>query len=262
MRRVRAESRTGQRSVPDAVRLPVGAVFPAHELLVGVVVALEPAHAAVALEDEEVRGDAVEEPAVVADHDDASGEVEQRLLKSTERVDVQVVRRLVEQQHVRTRLEHLREMDTIAFTARQVTDALLLVGPAEVEGRNVRAGVARPRADLDVLLSFRDLFPNVLLRVERIARLRYVAELHCLANHEGSAVGLLLAGDEMEQRGLARAVRSDDPDDASARQRECEVVEEESITVSLAELGGIDHDVAEPRSGRDADLKLALALIG
>ena len=72
--------------------LPVG--------LVVLVVALEPDHLAVALEREHVRRDAVEEPAIVADDDRAAGEVEQRLFERAQRVDVEVVGRLVEQQQV------------------------------------------------------------------------------------------------------------------------------------------------------------------
>src|SRR5438093_12241082 len=106
-----------QRAVLDAVRLPVGAVLLAHLLFVRLVVALEPAHATVALEDEQVCRDAVEEPAVVADNDDASREIEQRFFERAQRVDVEIVRRLVEEQHVAARLEQLREMEAIALAA-------------------------------------------------------------------------------------------------------------------------------------------------
>jgi hypothetical protein len=68
--------------------------------LVVLVVALEPHDLAVALEGEDVRRDAVEEPAIVADDDGAAREVEQGLLERAQRVDVEVVGRLVEQQHV------------------------------------------------------------------------------------------------------------------------------------------------------------------
>src|SRR5438445_5493015 len=107
--------RTSKRPISNAMRLPVSALLLAHELLVRVVVPLEPAHAAVALEDEEMCRDAVEEPAVVTDHHDAAGEVEERLLQRAQRVDVEIVRRLVEQQHVRAGLQHLREMDAVAL---------------------------------------------------------------------------------------------------------------------------------------------------
>ena len=67
------------------------------------------------------------------DHDGAAGEVEQRLLERAQRVDVEVVRRLVEQQHVAARPEELREVDAVALAAREVGDRLLLVAAAEVE---------------------------------------------------------------------------------------------------------------------------------
>ncbi len=64
-----------------------------------------------------MRGDAVEEPAVVADHDHAAREVEKRFLQRAQRVDVEIVRRLVEQQDVRPGLQHLRKMDPVTLAA-------------------------------------------------------------------------------------------------------------------------------------------------
>jgi hypothetical protein len=63
-----------------------------------------------------------------------------------------------------------------------------------------------------------DLLPDRLLRVQRVARLVDVGEFHGLADPQAARVGLLLAGDHPEQRGLAGAVRTDDADDAAARQ--------------------------------------------
>src|SRR5262245_51668942 len=81
------------------------------------VVPVEPDGSAFALECQDVRGDAVQEPAVVADDDGASGEVLQRLFERAHRVHVQVVGGLVEQKSVRARFQHLRQMDPVAFAA-------------------------------------------------------------------------------------------------------------------------------------------------
>src|SRR5215213_10553311 len=104
---VRARPGGGGELVPDqlAVGVAVGAGrFGAEAAeLVGLVVgevALEPHHPAVAFEGQHVGGDPVQEPAVVADHDRAAGEVEQGALQRAEGVDVQVVGGLVEQQEV------------------------------------------------------------------------------------------------------------------------------------------------------------------
>src|SRR5262249_7468270 len=91
----------GELLVLDAVWLVDG--FAELALLVVLVlaeVALEPTHLAVALEGEHMGGDAVEEPTVVADHDRTSGERLETGLERPQRVDVEVVRGFVEQQHV------------------------------------------------------------------------------------------------------------------------------------------------------------------
>ena len=90
-------------------------------LLVGLVIrviALEPFDLAVALEGEDVSRDAVEEPAIVGDHHGAAGEIEQRFLERAQRVDVEIVGRLVEQDHVGAGLQHLGEMHAVALAAR------------------------------------------------------------------------------------------------------------------------------------------------
>jgi hypothetical protein len=69
-------------------------------LLVVAEVALVEHHAAIALVGEDVCGDAVEEPAIVRDDHGAAGKGQQRFFQRAQRLDVEVVGRFVEQQHV------------------------------------------------------------------------------------------------------------------------------------------------------------------
>src|SRR4029453_11812752 len=80
-------------------------------------VALEPAHLAVALESQDVRGDAVEEPAIVADDHRAPRERLERILQRPEGVDVEVVGGFVEQEHVAAPAQHLGQVDAVALAA-------------------------------------------------------------------------------------------------------------------------------------------------
>src|SRR5262249_10322310 len=95
------EESAADRPVADSMRL---GPFPAEALLlvglVLLVVAGEEAPLRITLGREDVRGDAVEEPAVVADHQHAAGEFQQRVLQRTQRLHVEVVRGFVEQQYV------------------------------------------------------------------------------------------------------------------------------------------------------------------
>ena len=96
---------------------------------VGLVVAFAPDRLAVPLEGEDVRGDAVEEPAVVADDHGAAAEVEQRLLQGPQRVHVEVVGRLVEQQQVAAAAQQLGQVDAVALAAGQLATTFA-AGPA------------------------------------------------------------------------------------------------------------------------------------
>jgi hypothetical protein len=62
-----------------------------------------------------------------------------------------------------------------------------------------------------------------------------------------AGVGLLLAGDHAEQRGLAGAVRADDADDAAGRQLERQVLDQQPVAEALVQALGLD-DVS-PRRG-------------
>src|SRR4029078_7674630 len=127
----------------------LGAARLLHPLDVVAPRALEPDRLAVSFEGEDVGRDAVEEPAVVRDHDGAARELEQRLLERAQRVDVEVVRRLVEEEDVAARAQELREMDAVPLAAREVGAAFLLVGALEVEPRDVLARVHLALAELD-----------------------------------------------------------------------------------------------------------------
>src|SRR5437763_10371507 len=244
-------SRAHERLVLDAVRLqglrasPFSVLGPR---------ALEPRHLALALEGEDVSRDAVEEPAVVRDHDRAAGEVEQRLLERSQRVDVEVVRGLVQKEHVPAGPEQLREVHAVALAAAQVADSLLLVGPAEVEPRDVLTRVDLPIPELDRVVAARDLLPDRVRWLERLPRLVDVRELDRLAHAQHAGIRLLLADDHPEERRLAGPIRAYDADDAAGREREGEPLEQQPVAEALGDLLGLDDHVAEPRPRRDVDL--------
>src|SRR5665213_1697956 len=96
-------------------------------------VTLVPNHLAVSFERENVGGDAIEEPPIVADHDRASGEVEERVLERSQGVDVEIVGGFVKEENVAACHQRLCEVHTVAFAARELSDHLLLIGSLEVE---------------------------------------------------------------------------------------------------------------------------------
>src|SRR5882762_3194595 len=207
--------------VADAVR-SVGVLpeaLPAVLEIVGVV-ALEPDGLRITFEGQDVRRHAVEEPAVVRDHHRAARKAEQRALERAQRLDVEVVGRLIEQQQVAAALQQLGEVHAVALAAGELADGLLLVGAAEVEARDVAARRRRIVSDLDVLQAIGDFFPHGFLRIERISRLIDVRELHRFPHLQPAGIRLDVPGQDPEQRRFPRAVRPDDADDAPGRQAE------------------------------------------
>src|SRR5216683_2042696 len=245
-----------QRLVFDAVRLVGGGAEAAAAvgLVVGVI-ALEPHGLAVALEGEDVGGDAVQEPAIVGDDDGAAGIVEERLFKRAQRVDIEIVGRLVEEEEVGALLQHLRQMHPVALAARQLPDLFLLVGAAEVEERAVGPAGDLAAAEIDLVLPARDLLPHAVAGDQRVARLVDIAELDGVTDPKSPAIGRFLPGDHAEERRLAGAVRPDDADDSPGRQPEAQLLDQQLVAEPLPDPLRLDDEIAKPRAGRQYDLR-------
>src|SRR5262249_44956050 len=161
----------------------------------------------------------VEEPAIVAHDDDAAREAQERGLERLERLDVEIVRGLVEQYEVSAFLQQTCKMHAVPLATGKVLDLLLLIGALEVEPRTIGAAIDLAAAELHGPTAARDDLPDALVTLERVARLIDVRDLHGLANAESAAIGFVLADEHLEERRLAGAVRSNDADDASAREK-------------------------------------------
>jgi hypothetical protein len=70
-------------------------------------VTLVPDDITLALKSHDVSADAVQKPAVVADDDRCSGKLENRVFQSAERINIQVVRRFVQEKEISAGFEHL-----------------------------------------------------------------------------------------------------------------------------------------------------------
>ncbi len=110
-------------------------------LLIGLEIALEPLDMAVPFECENMRGEPVQEEAVVADDYGAAGEILERRLEARQRLHVEIVRRLVEQDQIPALLQHLGQVHAVSLAARKLPHLLLLVRPLEVEPAAIGAGV-------------------------------------------------------------------------------------------------------------------------
>jgi hypothetical protein len=73
-------------------------------------------------------------------------------------------------------------VDAVALAARQLADLLLLVLALEVEGADIGAGADLVLAEAEDVGAAGNLLPDILVRVERVARLVDIAEMDGLAD--------------------------------------------------------------------------------
>ena len=145
-------------------------------------------------------------------------------------------------------------MHPVALASGQLPHFLLLVRPLEVELGDVRPALHLAPAQFHLVLAAADFLPHGLGGIEGVPRLVHIAQHHGLAHAQGAAVGPFGAGDHAQQGRLAGAVGADDADDAAGRQAEAQVLDQQRLAVPLAQMLGLDRQVAEPGTRRNDDL--------
>ena len=96
----------------------------------------------------------------------APWELQKCILQRPECFDIQIIRRLVEQQEVAAHFQREREVQSVALATGEHLGGLLLVGPFEAECRDIRPGRQLDVAHLDPVQAIADDFPHILGRIE------------------------------------------------------------------------------------------------
>ena len=153
-------------------------------------------------------GDRVEERAVMGDEEHRAGERLERRLERLAALEVEMVRRLVEDEEVGARGDDHRERESPPLAAREHGDLLLLLGVAreeELAQEVLRLGTCESR--------HRDgAVEHGAALVELDVVLGEVGGLDAVTHADLPAVRVAMADERLEQRRLARAVRADERD--------------------------------------------------
>ena len=191
----------------------------------------------------------------------AAGESQQGFFQRPQRFHVEIVGRLVEQQHIAATAQQLGQMHAVAFAAGQILDELLLIRSLEVEAANVGAGTDLIAAHRDQVEAIGDFLPDGLAAVEGIARLIDIGQPDGIADPQRAAIRLFLTDQHAEQGGFAGAVGTDDADDAALGQAEVEAVDQQPVTKALAQAGRFHHEFAQARPRRNVQFLGFVALL-
>ncbi len=162
----------------------------------------------------------------MADHDDDAGPVVEELFERAQGVEIEIVRGLVEQQHVGLLEQCEQELEPAALAARECADR-----------RELRVAVEpEPAHQLDVVerglaLAAGHGVAHTLGQVEVAPELVVVADLDSAADLDPTAGRLQSTGDEIQQRALAGTVRADDTDAIARFEHVVERLEDEQRTL-------------------------------
>ena len=229
--------------------------------LVLLVVAVEEHPLAVAFGRQNVRTDAIEEPAVMADDHDAASKFEQRIFQGTQGFHVQVITGFVQQQHVAALHQRLGQVQATAFAAREQTDLFLLITTVEVESAAVGAAGHLELAHSEDIQPPRDVFPDGLVVAQVVTALVHKGHSHGLADGDFATIGGLLARNELEQRRFTRAVGADDAHNRARRHLEAQVINQQAVAKRFAHALELDHFLPQPFGHRDEDFLRLVALL-
>ncbi len=105
------------------------------------VVAFVPEDIGVALEGQDVGTDAVQEPAIMTDDDQAAAELHEGIFEGAQGIDIQVVGGLIEDDQVGAAFEQAGQMHAVALATGQRAHFALLLVALEVEARAIGAAV-------------------------------------------------------------------------------------------------------------------------
>ena len=179
-------------------------------------------------------------------HDHNPREVIQVVLQDLQRLDVQIVRGLVQDQHVGRLHQHPQQIQPPLLAARQLGDRRVLLALNEQKAlahrRRCDQPVRRPHV-LAVVFHHFDHSPRIrqlLILLAKIADPNRLSPLH------RARIRLKLSCQNLEQRRLPAPVRPDDPNSVILQESIREVPEQALIAVTLRKMTYLNRLVSHP----------------
>ncbi len=196
----------------------------------------------------------------MADQEDRAGIVLQPLLEQLEGVDVEVVGRLVEDQHVGRQREQPRQQQAVALAARERAHRRVRALGGKQEVAEVAHHMLAAAGGLDPLAARADRVGQRGIQRQRAAHLVEVRHLQPRAQPHPARARLQLAEDQPQQRGLAGAVGADQPDLVAAQDRRIEALDDAAPAKAQRHLAQLGDHAPAAHAGVDLEPHLAQRL--
>ncbi len=193
----------------------------------------------------------------MTDHDHRPRPVVEQVLQLRQRLDVQIVRRLVEEQHVRLGHEQPRQLQPPPLPARQVPHQRALATADEAQPLRQLPGRHLLLAQLDALGDLLDRLQDPPRAVQVLHVLRQPRQLHRAAHLDaprGRLPVLGRVGQRPQQRGLARAVDTEQPDALPGPQQPVQMLQQHLVPGLDGDVARLEDGLAQPRGGEGDQL--------
>src|SRR5208337_1649260 len=200
-------------------------------------------HLPVVLDDQRAGDHVVEEGAVVADEQHGSLVVHQQRLEQFQRLDIQVIGRLVHDQHVRGPGEQLGQEQAAALSAGEVLHQATRSFGGEEEILKIAQNMTIAAVDRDRVI-VADVLLDRLFLVEGGLHLLEVSDFEIGSMANRPCPGGKLAQQEPQYGGLARSVGPDQADLVAAQDCRRQVADDGAIAISETNALGLDDQGA------------------
>ena len=186
-----------------------------------------------------------------------TGEMVQIILQNPQRADVEVVCRLVQNQEVRRAHQNPEQIEPSLLSAGQLADRRVLHGRRKQEPVAHIRGRDKPVRGPDIFRRAAHIVNDALGFVQRLIFLAEIADLHRFPDLDPARVRFHKTADDFEERGLAAAVRSDDPDAVGSLENVAEIPEQHPAAIPFSQMIDL-HGLAAEARGQRTELHLAV----
>ena len=165
----------------------------------------------------------------MADDQDGTVIIGDHFLQQVERFEIQIVGRLVEDQQVRAPRKFTGQQEPRAFAARQRADERIDDAGIEQELLQIPDDMLLDAEHFDPVAAVGEHLAHGFVRSHQAALLVDDDTVERLGERDRAAVGREFAGEQLEQRRLARTVCTDDADAITALDTQCEVLDDRPV---------------------------------
>src|SRR5690606_12663370 len=183
----------------------------------------------------------VEEPTVVRNYNGTSGKVLKPFFQSTQGVDIDVVGRFVEQEHIGFFLKGHSKVQTIALTTRQHTAFLFLIGTCKVEPCKEGSCIDITTSHTYQVQTTRHYLKHSLVGINSRVALVNITNLDSLTNFKGSLVNSLLTHNHSKEGCFTGSVGTNNTYYTIWWQYEIKVFKEYPISKSFGHTFGLNY---------------------